>query len=84
MRGVIVISREGGVVGRREGRHDARAVAIPQPPSPPKPRGGLLQVSFIAALLCIRWLIRYVSSHNFTIFAWYRIALGVLILLVMW
>ena len=41
-------------------------------------------VSFIAALLCIRWLIRYVSSHNFTIFAWYRIALGVLILLVMW
>ena len=41
-------------------------------------------VSFIAALLCIRWLIRYVSSHNFTIFAWYRIALGALILLVMW
>ncbi len=41
-------------------------------------------VSFIAALLCIRWLLRYVSSHNFTIFAWYRIALGVLILLVMW
>lgn len=43
-----------------------------------------LVVSFISALICIRWLIRYVSSHSFTIFAWYRLALGAVILLVMW
>ncbi len=37
--------------------------------------------SFIFALLCIRWLIRYISTHDFTWFAWYRIAFGGLILL---
>lgn len=41
-------------------------------------------VSFIAALLCIRWLIRYVSSHDFTAFAWYRIVFGGLVLLTAW
>ncbi len=39
-----------------------------------------LVVSFVSALACIRWLIRYVSTHDFTIFAWYRIAFGVVIL----
>ena len=38
-------------------------------------------VAFFSALLCIRWLIRYVSSHDFTIFAWYRIVFGGLVLL---
>lgn len=38
-------------------------------------------VAFISALLCIRWLIRYVSSHDFTVFAWYRIVFGALVLL---
>jgi undecaprenyl-diphosphatase len=38
-------------------------------------------VSFIAALIVIRALIRYVSQHDFTPFAWYRIAFGFLILL---
>jgi undecaprenyl-diphosphatase len=37
-------------------------------------------VSFIFALLCIRWLIRYVATHDFTAFAWYRIAFGAVIL----
>ena len=37
--------------------------------------------AFISALLCIRWLVRYVSSHDFTAFAWYRIAFGGVILL---
>jgi undecaprenyl-diphosphatase len=40
-----------------------------------------LVVAFASALLCIRWLIRYVSSHDFTVFAWYRIAFGCLVLL---
>jgi undecaprenyl-diphosphatase len=37
--------------------------------------------AFFSALLCIRWLIRYVSTHDFTLFAWYRIVFGVLVLL---
>jgi undecaprenyl-diphosphatase len=36
--------------------------------------------AFISALLCIRWLIRYVSTHDFTVFAWYRIVFGGLVL----
>jgi len=36
--------------------------------------------SFIAAWLCVRWLLRYVSTHDFVPFAWYRIAFGALIL----
>ncbi len=41
-------------------------------------------VAFFSALLCIRWLIRYVSSHDFTAFAWYRIVFGGLVLLTAW
>ncbi len=41
---------------------------------------GLL-FAFLSAWLCIRWLLRYVASHSFVPFAWYRIAFGVLILL---
>jgi len=37
-------------------------------------------VSFVAALLSIRFLLRYVSRHSFGAFAWYRIAFGVLVL----
>ena len=36
--------------------------------------------AFISAFLCIRWLLRYISSHDFTVFAWYRIAFGVLVI----
>jgi len=38
-------------------------------------------MAFFSALLCIRWLIRYVSTHDFTIFAWYRIIFGCIVLL---
>ncbi|MBW8760848.1 MAG: undecaprenyl-diphosphate phosphatase, partial [Burkholderiales bacterium] len=38
-------------------------------------------VSFLAAWACVRWLLRYVSSHNFVPFAWYRIAFGIVVLL---
>ena len=37
-------------------------------------------VSFVSAFLCVRWLIRYVSRHDFTVFAWYRIAFGIAVL----
>jgi undecaprenyl-diphosphatase len=40
--------------------------------------------AFASALLCIRWLIRYVSTHDFTAFAWYRIVFGGLVLLTAW
>jgi undecaprenyl-diphosphatase len=40
--------------------------------------------AFVFALLCIRWLIRFVSSHDFSVFAWYRIVFGLLVLLTAW
>ncbi len=44
---------------------------------------GLL-FSFIAAWLCVRWLLRYISSHDFVPFAWYRIAFGIVVLATAW
>ena len=43
-----------------------------------------LVTAFLSALLCIRWLIRYVSTHDFTVFAWYRIAFGAVVLFTAW
>ncbi|MCF8162564.1 MAG: undecaprenyl-diphosphate phosphatase [Burkholderiaceae bacterium] len=37
--------------------------------------------AFISAFFCVRWLLRYISSHDFMIFVWYRIVFGVLILI---
>ena len=37
-------------------------------------------VSFLAAWVCVRWLLRYVSTHTFIPFAWYRIAFGIVVL----
>ena len=37
--------------------------------------------AFISAFICVRWLLRYISTHDFTIFAWYRIAFGAVILI---
>jgi undecaprenyl-diphosphatase len=41
---------------------------------------GLL-FSFLSAWLCIRWLLRYIATHSFVVFAWYRIIFGLLVLL---
>lgn len=41
-------------------------------------------LAFASALVCIRWLIRYVSTHDFTAFAWYRIVFGLIVLLTAW
>jgi undecaprenyl-diphosphatase len=40
--------------------------------------------AFVSAFLCVRWLIRYVSRHDFVPFAWYRIAFGLLVLVTAW
>ncbi|WP_020563862.1 undecaprenyl-diphosphate phosphatase [Methylosarcina fibrata] len=41
--------------------------------------GGI--VSFFSAFLAVRGLLRFISRHDFTVFAWYRIAFGLLVLL---
>lgn len=38
-------------------------------------------VSAVVAFIVVKWLLRYIQSHRFTIFAWYRIVVGVLLLL---
>ena len=38
-----------------------------------------LVVSFLSAWVCVRWLLRYIASHSFVPFAWYRIAFGLLV-----
>jgi undecaprenyl-diphosphatase len=43
-----------------------------------------LVFSFISAWLCVRWLLRYISSHSFVPFAWYRIAFGIVVLITAW
>src|SRR3954471_6208320 len=40
--------------------------------------------SFISAFIVVRWLIRYVATHDFKPFAWYRIAFGIVILVTAW
>ncbi|WP_070108352.1 undecaprenyl-diphosphate phosphatase [Burkholderia plantarii] len=41
-----------------------------------------LAAAFVSAFACVRWLLRYVASHDFTVFAWYRIVFGLVVLLV--
>ena len=43
-----------------------------------------LVVSFVSAWLCIRWLLRYIATHSFVGFAYYRIAFGLVVLLTAW
>jgi undecaprenyl-diphosphatase len=40
--------------------------------------------AFVSAFLCVRWLLRYISSHDFSLFAWYRIVFGLFVLLSAW
>ena len=40
--------------------------------------------SFVSAWLCIRWLLRYIATHTFVGFAWYRIAFGIVVLITAW
>lgn len=40
-----------------------------------------LVFAFFSAWLCIRWLLKFIATHTFNGFAWYRIAFGIFILL---
>jgi undecaprenyl-diphosphatase len=41
-------------------------------------------ISFLVAWAAIRWLLRFVATHDLTPFAWYRIVLGLLVLAASW
>ena len=41
-------------------------------------------VSFLSAWVCVRWLLRYIATHTFVAFAWYRIAFGLIVLVTAW
>lgn len=43
-----------------------------------------LVFSFISAWVCVRWLLRYISSHSFVPFAYYRIVFGIIVLVTAW
>lgn len=38
--------------------------------------------AFVSAFICVRWLLRYLATHDFTAFAWYRIAFGMVVLVI--
>jgi undecaprenyl-diphosphatase len=40
--------------------------------------------AFVSAFVVIRWLVRYVATHDFKPFAWYRIAFGLVVLATSW
>jgi len=54
-------------------RHDLHATDLPL-----FLIGGV--AAFVSAFLCVRWLLRFISTHDFTGFAWYRIVFGILVL----
>jgi undecaprenyl-diphosphatase len=39
-------------------------------------------VSAIVAFIAVKWLLRYIQTHRFTVFAWYRIVIGIVLLTV--
>ena len=43
-----------------------------------------LAMSFISAWLCIRWLLKFIATHSFVGFAYYRIAFGLIVLITAW
>lgn len=60
-----------------------KACHQPVPGAPAEDWGQLLlgcAVAAVVSFVCVKWLLRYVQTHTFVLFGWYRIALGVLIL----
>ncbi len=43
-----------------------------------------LVMSFLSAWVCVRWLLRFIATHSFVGFAYYRIAFGIVVLLTAW
>jgi undecaprenyl-diphosphatase len=40
-------------------------------------------VSAIVSFIAVKWLLRYVQTHTFTVFGWYRVALALVLLLLL-
>ncbi len=43
-----------------------------------------LVVSFLSAWVCVRWLLRFIATHSFVGFAYYRIVFGIVVLATAW
>ena len=41
-------------------------------------------LSFVVALVVIRYFLSYIRSHSFKVFGWYRIIVGVVLLVILW
>ena len=41
-------------------------------------------VSFLVAWVVVRWLLRFIATHSFVPFAWYRIVFGIVVLVTWW
>lgn len=60
-----------------------KALLHPAVSAPQEHWGAVLLAAAVAAVvsfLAVKWLLRYVQTHTFTVFGWYRIALAVVIL----
>ena len=58
----------------------------PPPGTPSEHWGMVLLATVVAAIvsfIAVKWLLRYVQNHTFIAFGWYRIALGIVIMLTM-
>ena len=59
--------------------------ALHHPPNDAAPENWLLLglgsvVAAVVSFVVVKWMLRYVRTHTFTVFGWYRIAVGILIL----
>ena len=41
-------------------------------------------VAFVISIVVIKWLLGYIRKHSFTVFGWYRIILGIVVLAFFW
>ncbi|MBI1178847.1 undecaprenyl-diphosphate phosphatase [bacterium] len=56
-----------------------KAFRHPDPVAPPEHWGMVILATVVAAVvsfIAVKWLLRYVQTHTFTAFGWYRIVLG--------
>ncbi|MEI9961902.1 MAG: undecaprenyl-diphosphate phosphatase [Limisphaerales bacterium] len=59
-----------------------KALHHPLPDAPKENWGLVLLATIVAAIvsfIAVKWLLRYVQTHTFTAFGWYRIALAIVI-----
>ncbi len=42
-----------------------------------------MAVAFVVSIIAIKFLMNYIKKHDFTVFGWYRIVLGILVLIMM-